>query len=63
VEHCGIDLHTKSSDVAVIGEEGAFDEPARIPTTEPSFRRWFGNRAPTVICLEGGGQWAWASAT
>jgi transposase len=60
VEHCGIDLHTKSSEVAVIGEDGTFEEPARIPTTESSFRRWFGNREPMVICLEAGGQSAWA---
>jgi transposase len=60
VEHCGIDLHAKSSEAAVIGEEGAFDEPACIPTTEPSFMRWIGNRAPLAIWLEAEGQSAWA---
>jgi len=61
VEHCGIDLHAKSSEVVVIGDAGDVDEQARIPTTESALRRWFGERAPMVICLEAGGQSAWAA--
>jgi transposase len=61
VRHCGIDLHPKSSEVAVLGEEGELGERARIPTTEASLRRWFGGREPMVICLEAGGQSAWAA--
>ena len=34
MEHCGIDLHAKSSEVVVIGDAGEVDEQARIPTTE-----------------------------
>ena len=56
MEHCGIDLHAKSSEVVVIGDAGDVDEQARIPTTESALRRWFGERAPMVICLEAGGQ-------
>ena len=61
MEHCGIDLHSKSSEVAVLDERGECGERARIPTTESSLRRWFGGRAPMVICLEAGGQSAWAA--
>lgn len=60
MEHCGIDLHAKSSEIAVLDEGGDVSEESRIPTTESSLRRWFGNRPPMVICLEAGGQSAWA---
>jgi hypothetical protein len=60
VEHCGIDLHGKSSEVAVVNEAGELVETARIPTTEAGLRRWFGGRAGMRICLEAGGMSAWA---
>lgn len=60
MEYCGIDLHSKSSEVAVVDDGGELSEQARIPTTEAAFGRWFGARAPMVICLESGGQSAWA---
>ena len=60
MEHCGIDLHSKSSELAVLDCEGELSERARIPTTESSLRRWFGGRDRMVICLEAGGQSAWA---
>lgn len=60
MEHCGIDLHTKSSEVAIIDAGGAVREEARIPTTEASFVRYFGRREPMVICIEAGGVSAWA---
>lgn len=60
MEHCGIDLHTKSSELALLDESGEVSERARIPTTESSLRRWFGGRESMVICLEAGGQSAWA---
>jgi hypothetical protein len=55
VEHCGIDLHLKSSDVCVLGEGGRVSERSRIPTTEKAFRRWFGGREPMCICIEASG--------
>jgi len=61
MEHCGIDLHTTSSEIAVIGERGEVSEQARLATTETSLRRWFGGRPAMVICLEAGGQSAWAA--
>lgn len=60
MEHCGIDLHGKSSEVAVVDEAGELVERARIPTTEAGLRRWFGGRGPMRICLEAGGMSAWA---
>jgi transposase len=60
VEHCGIDLHSTSSEVCVLGEDGAIGERAKIPTTESSLRRWFGGREAMVICVEASGQSAWA---
>lgn len=60
MEHCGIDLHAKSSEVAVVDEKGALVETARIPTTESGLRRWFGGREPMRICIEAGGLSAWA---
>ena len=45
MEHCGIDLHLKSSEVCVLDEAGELVETARIPTTEVGLRRWFGGRA------------------
>ncbi len=39
MEHCGIDLHTKSSEVAIIDEGGELCEKGQIPTTEASFVR------------------------
>ena len=60
MEHCGIDLHGKSSEVTVVDEVGELVERARIPTTEVGLKRWFGGRAPMRICLEAGGMSAWA---
>lgn len=60
MEHCGIDLHTKSSEVAIIDEGGELCEKGQIPTTEASFVRYFGRREPMVICIEAGGVSAWA---
>jgi transposase len=60
VEHCGIDLHAKASEVAVLDDNGEVSERARIPTTEAALRRWFGGRQAMVICLEAGGLSAWA---
>ena len=60
MEHCGIDLHLKSSEVCVLDEAGELVETARIPTTEVGLRRWFGGRAGMRICLEVRGMSAWA---
>ena len=60
MEHCGIDLHSASSEVAVLDEDGELVEQSRIATIEAGFRRHFGKRERMVICMESGGQSAWA---
>ena len=54
MEHCGIDLHLKSSEVCVLDEAGELVETARIPTTEAGLRRWFGGRPGMRIRPEAG---------
>ena len=54
MEHCGIDLHLKSSEVCVLDEAGRVSERSRIPTSEVGLRRWFRGRAGMQICLEAG---------
>ena len=61
MEHCGIDLHLKSSEVCVVDEAGEANERATIPTTEQSFVRWFGKRAPMRICIEASGLSPWVA--
>jgi transposase len=61
VEHCGIDLHLKSSEVNVVDEAGEVSELARIPTTEKAFRRWFGGRERMRICIEASGLSPWVA--
>ena len=61
MEHCGIDLHLKSSEVCVVDEAGEAMERAQIPTTEKSLVRWFGNRAPMRICIEASGLSPWVA--
>lgn len=60
MEYCGIDLHTKTSEVAIIDERGEFREKSQIPTTAAAFARYFGPREMMVICVEAGGVSAWA---
>lgn len=59
MEHCGIDLHMKSSEVCVLDEAGSVSETSRIPTTEKALRRWFGGREAMRICIEASGLSAW----
>jgi transposase len=59
VEHCGIDLHLKSSEACVVDGAGVVSERARIPTTQKALRRWFGGREPMRICIEASGLSPW----
>lgn len=61
MEHCGIDLHNKSSELCVVDEAGAVSERARIPTTERALRRWFGGREGMRICVEASGISPWVA--
>jgi hypothetical protein len=52
VEHFGIDLHQKHSDVCGLAESGEIVFQERIPTTETRLRGVFGKRAKRPIILE-----------
>jgi transposase len=49
----------KSSEIHVLDAAGRTSETSRVPTTEASLRRWFGNRPPMRICIEASGLSAW----
>ena len=59
MENCGIDLHSKSSQVTVVDEEGEVLERATIPTTRAGLERWFGRRERMRILLEASGSSPW----
>jgi transposase len=59
VENCGIDLHSKSSQVTVVDEEGEVLGRATIPTTRAGLVRWFGRRERMRMLLEASGSSPW----
>jgi len=59
VEHCGIDVHQKSSQVTVVDQEGGVLERATIPTTRAGLERWFGRRERMRILVEASGSSPW----
>ncbi len=59
MEHCGIDLHQKSSQVTVVDAEGEVLERATIPTTRVGLERWFGRRERMRILVEASGSSPW----
>ncbi len=61
MEHCGIDLHQKSSQVSVVDDDGEVLERATVPTTEAGIRRWFGKRERMRILLEASGSSPWVA--
>ncbi len=61
MEHCGIDLHQKSSQVSVVDDEGEILERATIATTEAAIRRWFGRRLRMRVVLEASGSSPWVA--
>lgn len=59
MEHCGIELHAKSSQVTVVDEDGEVMERASLPTTRRALERWFGGRAGMRILVEASGSSPW----
>jgi transposase len=55
----GVDLGDRFSHVAVLDSEGEVVEEARIPTTEPAMRRWFGRIGLARVALEVGTHSRW----
>jgi transposase len=61
VEHFGIDLHQKHSEICGLDAEGRVKYQHRIATTEAGLRRVFGRRKPCRVVIESGCQTAWAA--
>lgn len=59
--NCGIDVHKSYSRISTIDEEGIEVESAKIETTEPALRRYFGGRDTMRIVLESGAHSNWIS--
>jgi transposase len=52
MEHLGIDVHQKYSEICWLSEAGEVRERQRLPTTEASLRRFFGRIEPVRVVLE-----------
>ena len=56
MEHLGIDVHQKYSEICWLSEEGEVRQRRRLPTTEASLRRFFGppRKVPPEYCPQEG---------
>lgn len=61
MDHIGIDVHQKYSEICVVSEDGSVLGQARIPTTRTSLERWFGGLEPARVVIEAGGSTSWVS--
>jgi len=61
MEHVGIDLHQKYSEICCLSGEGEVILRRRIPTTEASLRRVFARREPCRIVIESCSQAPWVA--
>jgi transposase len=61
VEHFGIDLHQKHSEICGMDAAGQVKYQQRIATSAAGFRRVFGRRKPCRVVMESGCQTAWAA--
>jgi transposase len=52
MEMIGLDLHTRESQLCVLGEDGAVVAERRIATTRERFAAVLGGRAPARVLLE-----------
>jgi hypothetical protein len=52
MEHVGIDVHQKYSEICWLSEEGEIKQRQRLPTTEASLRRFFGRIERVRVVLE-----------
>ncbi len=59
MEHLGIDVHQKYSEICGVSEAGEVTVRRRIPTTEASLRRTLGQRGPSRVILESGPVTPW----
>jgi transposase len=61
MEHLGIDVHQKYSEICWLAEEGEVKQRRRLPTTEASLRRFFGRIEPVRVVLESSCVTPWVS--
>lgn len=61
MDHFGIDLHQKHSEICGLDGEGRVRYQKRVATSEASLRRIFGPRKPSRVVIESGCQTAWAA--
>ena len=61
MEHLGIDVHHKYSEICWLTEEGEVKLRRRLPTTEASLRRFFGRKASVRVVLESSCVTPWVS--
>ena len=59
MEHVGIDVHQKYSEVCGVSEEGEVTLRLRITTTETSLRRLLGRRPAARVLIESGPLTPW----
>jgi transposase len=61
MEHVGIDVHQKYSEICWLSEAGEVKQRRRLPTTEASLRRFFGHLEPVRVVLESSCVTPWVS--
>ena len=61
MEHCGIDVHQKASEICVVGEDGEVMERTRVPTRREALKRYFGVQPRMRVVMEAGGSSQWVS--
>jgi transposase len=61
MEHCGIDVHQKYTQICIVGDDGEVTERASVRTTRPALKKFFGDRERMRVVLEAGGSSPWVS--
>lgn len=61
MEHFGIDLHQKHSEICGLDAEGRVKYQKRVATTQAGLGHVFGKRKPCRVVIESGRQSAWAA--
>ena len=62
MEHVGIDVHQKYSEICWLSEAGEVKQRLRLPTTETSLRLFFGRLEPVRVVLESSCVTPWLAA-
>ncbi len=60
MEHCGIDVHKRESQVCIIGDEGEIEE-RRIATSREAFAKLLGQRPCMRVLIESATESEWVA--